>query len=103
MSTLLSTFAWAYKGAVVYDPAVPATSNVASTAAGVLSLLPVAYRPDDPTSLFSRYVGSGRLPIGLSLVDRFNGSVTGSAKCDGECVAWCAAGRKQRTWPRASV
>lgn len=36
----------------------------------------------DPSSLYSRFVASSRLPVSLSLVDRFNGSVSGSAKCD---------------------
>ncbi len=40
-----------FRGLVVYDPAVPATSNLASTAAGCDDLLPVRYDPT-PGSVF---------------------------------------------------
>ncbi len=43
LEALLSTFAGYYKGLVVYDEKVPATSNVASTVAGVENLLCVRY------------------------------------------------------------
>lgn len=36
----------------------------------------------DPSSLYSRFITSFRLAVSLSLVDRFNGSISGSAKCD---------------------
>ena len=39
------TFRHAFHGLVVYDPTVPATSNVASTAAGCEDLLPVRFDP----------------------------------------------------------
>jgi hypothetical protein len=73
----------AVKGVVLYDPAVPATSNIASTIAGVESLLPVAYRPaGGATSVYSQLVTSGLLQVKQSLVGMFNGNRTGSAKCD---------------------
>eukprot|EP00041_Stephanoeca_diplocostata_P023877 m.595310 g.595310 ORF g.595310 m.595310 type:complete len:861 (+) comp22400_c0_seq6:200-2782(+) len=78
-----------FKGFVVYDPLVPATSNVASTIAGVEDLLPIAYRPNDTDSLFSQLhldvarPGDSDTPgIVVNLVGKFNGSRTGSSKCD---------------------
>ena len=61
------------RGLVVWDPLVPATANVAATLAGVLDLLPVAYRPGPgksapaweqvanagSTSLYSELVAAG--------------------------------------------
>jgi hypothetical protein len=41
-------------GVVLYDPAVWPTSLLASTAAGVEDLLPVAFRPNDTASLYYR-------------------------------------------------
>jgi hypothetical protein len=46
------------KGAVVYDPKVPATSNVASALAGAEDLLAIRY-DTDPGSLYSRLVVNG--------------------------------------------
>ncbi|MHC4518901.1 MAG: GxGYxYP domain-containing protein [Planctomycetota bacterium] len=84
------------RGAVVYDPNVAATSNVASTVAGAESLLPIRYDTSEG-SLYSRLVTGGpRLPVKRWLVDpegtsRFTGTgsipdlnrtSTGSAKCD---------------------
>jgi len=83
VTTLVETLASVYSGVVLYDPKVYATSNLASTASGVYNLLPVCYRPDDPSSLYSVLVGSGsRLQVVMNLVGIFNGSRTGSAKCD---------------------
>jgi len=76
-----------WRGVVLYDPAVLPTSLIAETAAGVESLLPVAMRPADPTSLYSRLVAGGpRLPVVRSLVGVCNGSLTGSVKLD--CYNW---------------
>ncbi|HEV2455040.1 MAG TPA: GxGYxYP domain-containing protein, partial [Verrucomicrobiae bacterium] len=51
LTTTILTLRDAFDGLAVYDPNVPATSNLASTAAGVERLLPV--RLDrSPTSLF---------------------------------------------------
>ena len=83
-------------GAVLYDPAVAATSNVASTIAGVEDLLPVRYDPS-PESLYGRLVRRGpQLPVKRRLVKSDGTSLftgegtipdtnrrsTGSAKCD---------------------
>ena len=83
-------------GAVVYDPNVAATSNVASTIAGVESLLPIRFDPS-PHSLYSQLLNHGpRLPVRRHLVAKDGTSIftgqgkipgtkrrsTGSAKCD---------------------
>jgi hypothetical protein len=88
---LLATFRSEIRGAVVWDPAVPATSNVASTVAGAADLVALRYDPD-PNSLIQRL----GLPAQVSLV-RPDGSPlftgagsipgthrksSGSAKCD---------------------
>jgi hypothetical protein len=71
------------RGVVLFDPKVTCSSAVANTAAGAENLLPIAFRPADPTSLYSRLVSGGpRLPVVRSLVGLFNGSVTGSVKHD---------------------
>ena len=85
----------AFQGLVVYDPAVPATAAVASTAAGCERLLPVRYDPA-PDSWYGRCTRDLKLPVKLWLVNpdgssRFTGSGTlpdsdepssGSAKID---------------------
>lgn len=63
------------RGAVIWDPAVPATVNVATTAAGVLD--GVVLSP----ALAERLKPSG-LKVLLDLRGRFTGSETGSAKND---------------------
>ena len=69
------------RGIALYDPAAPCTSAVAATAAGAGDLLPVAFRPADPTSLYSRIVAGGlRLPVVVNLVGKFNGTAKGSVK-----------------------
>ena len=65
-------------GVVVWDPEVPATANVASTVCGVEGWLPV--RAD--SRLYGELVDGRGIPVRLSLVDRFDGSESGSAKCD---------------------
>jgi hypothetical protein len=57
----------AFDGLVVYDPKVPATSNLASTAAGAERLLPVRWDPSE-TSLFTLLTTSLNLPVKLWLV-----------------------------------
>jgi len=91
LDSLLERFSDAFDGVVLWDPNVPATSNVASTIAGVENLLPIPLR-DEPGSLYQRLVtGGSRLPVKRSLVDLFTGSGTipdtgepssGSAKND---------------------
>jgi hypothetical protein len=66
------------KGAAVYDPAVPSTSNLASTAAGCEDLLPVRYDPA-PGSVYNRLVVTGKLPVKLWLVNQ-----DGSSKFTGQ-------------------
>jgi len=76
---LLRQFQGQLDGVVLWDPSVPATSNVAATICGVEGWLPVraggafhhmleALAPD--------------LPVRLSLVGKFDGAETGSAKND---------------------
>lgn len=83
------------KGVVVYDPAVPATSSLASTAAGCERLLPVRFSRET-NSVFALLTGKLALPVRLWLVNpdgtsKFTGSGTipdsheassGSAKAD---------------------
>ena len=111
LQQLLATFAPFYSGAgansifalirirlsetVVYDPDVAATSNVASTVAGVDRLLPFCFRTDGwafpalpfidarrcSQSLYSQFVAGGpKLPVRVNLVGKFDGKVTGSKK-----------------------
>lgn len=87
----LKVFSSYAKGAVVWDPDVPSTSNVASTVCGVEDLVPVRYDPT-PGSLYDRLIVNGpRLPVIHNLVGYFgkpgkinstNIDSTGSAKCD---------------------
>ena len=102
ITDLVLTFKSLLSGAVLYDPAVHATSNVASTAGGVYDALPVCYRPNDPGSLFNLLVAGTapalvRLPVVLDLVGLFNGSVTGSSKCD--AYMWA----KERSLPACLI
>lgn len=84
------------KGVVVYDPNVAATSNLASTIAGVEDLLPLRYDPHS-RSLYTQLVVNGpKLPVKVSLLNEDNSPLfagkgtipgtdrpsTGSAKCD---------------------
>lgn len=93
---LVNRFRDRIKGAVVYDPKVPATSNVASAVAGAQDLVAVRYDPA-PGSLYSQLVLSGpKLPVNVQFLNPdgaslFTGSgtipgtdvpSTGSAKCD---------------------
>lgn len=64
----LQVFRRHYRGLVVYDPRVPATSNVASTVAGCDALLPVRYDAS-PGSLYMTLTRQLRLPVRLWLVN----------------------------------
>ncbi len=91
----VATFRDRFHGLVVYDPAVPATSDVASTAAGCQDLLPVRFDPN-PGSVYELLVRKLNLPVALWLVNpdgssKFTGrgnipdinqSSSGSAKVD---------------------
>lgn len=81
LTALVAAFAGDVKGAVVWDPEVPASSNVASTISGVDDLLPVPYDPTDG-SVYSALVGSGLLTAVANLTGKFTGARTGSSKCD---------------------
>ncbi len=88
---LIAIFKRDIKGVVLWDPAVPATSNVASTIAGADNLVPL---PWDETkgSLYNRLVKGGpHLKVIVDLRGLFTGKgtipgtqrpSTGSAKCD---------------------
>jgi len=93
---LLVDFSAFYDGFVLWDNDVPATANVASTAAGVRNLLPVRYAPGSASSLYHALfveepVRYNLSEIKLDLVGKFTGqgsiwetgeSSTGSAKND---------------------
>lgn len=96
LEELVRAFQADIKGAVVYDPNVAATSNVASTIAGVEDLVAVRY-DTRKGSVYERLVLQGpRLPVRAWLVERDGRSLftgqgripgverdsTGSAKCD---------------------
>lgn len=69
-----------YAGIVLYDSNAWPSSLIASTAAGAEDLLPVCYRPSDPSSLYSTLVLGEVVPVKRSLVGVFNASGTGSIK-----------------------
>lgn len=76
---LLRRFPEAAQGAVLWDPAVPATMNVAATVCGVEGWLPVRRG-----GAFERWLTTRALlpPVRMDLSGRFTGAETGSAKCD---------------------
>ncbi|MHB1457227.1 MAG: GxGYxYP domain-containing protein [Armatimonadota bacterium] len=76
LQTLFSTFSNQYKGAVLWDPDVYATSNVATTVAGADDLIPVLY-DTDPESMHSQLIaGVPNIPVKVNLVGRFTGTGT---------------------------
>lgn len=96
LEALLAAFDGCYRGVVLWDERVPATSNLASTLAGCEDLLPVRYDPAEG-SLYSRLIlGGPRLPVIESVMAPDGGPLftgqgtipgtdlpsTGSAKCD---------------------
>ena len=88
---LVATFRADFEGVVVYDPDVWATSNIASTIAGVESVPAIRYDPT-PGSIYQQLVvKQPKLPVAGSLVGMFTGQgtipdsttpSTGSKKCD---------------------
>ena len=71
IADLVDVFRDEFAGVVLYDADLPATSNVASTAAGVERLLPVLYRPGVPGSVYSQLVSSGpKLSVSLDLTSK---------------------------------
>ncbi|MGC9329956.1 MAG: GxGYxYP domain-containing protein, partial [Candidatus Hinthialibacter sp.] len=96
LEELLRHFAGSYQGAVVWDEAVPATSNAAATIAGCDNLLSIRY-DQNPQSVYQRFIASGlQIPVQKRLIHEdglamFTGkgtipqtevSSSGSAKCD---------------------
>ena len=91
----VTTFRRHYRGLVVYDPQVPATSNLASTVAGCDQLLPVRY-DTSPASIYTLLTKQLGIPVRVALLNadgssKFTGSgiipdirepSTGSAKAD---------------------
>lgn len=72
------------KGAVVYDPAVAATSNVASAVAGVEDVIAIRY-DTAPASLYSKLVLNGpKLPVKVWLLNKDGSSLfTGKGNIPG--------------------
>ena len=64
------------KGAIIWDPSVPATANVATTIASVRD--GIVLSPE----LAARYLAEWRLPVLEDLRGRFTGAQTGSKKND---------------------
>ncbi len=91
LEALLERFSDCYEGAVVWDERVPATSNLASTIAGVEGLLCVR-QDDDPGSVCqelglpekARLIGEDGAPMftGEGTIAGTDLASTGSAKCD---------------------
>ena len=95
LDALVRTFRSEINGLVVYDESVPATSNVASTIAGVENLACARFDPD-ADSLCHRLTAELRLPVKARLINPDGTSMftgrgtipdsstpsTGSAKCD---------------------
>jgi hypothetical protein len=78
LDALVEKFGGEIKGLVAYDEKVPATSNVASTIAGVENLACARF-DQDPDSLFQKL--SKKLPVKKWLVKQ-DGSSMFSSKCD---------------------
>jgi len=96
IAALVNEYRSLIRGAIVYDPAVPATSNLASTIAGVEDGIAIRYDPS-PESLYTKLViGGPRLPVLRRLLNDDGSPIftgrgtipgtdvpsTGSAKCD---------------------
>lgn len=83
LEELLDRFKDAYRGAVVWDERVPATSNLASTIAGCDDLLPLRFDERDG-SLYRRLTQAGRLEVKVRLL-RDDGTplFTGQGKIPG--------------------
>ncbi len=87
----IETFKGAIKGAVIWDPELPCTSNIASTICGVENLVPVRF-DESAGSMYDRLVRNGpKLRVARNLVGMFTGrgripdigrDSTGSRKCD---------------------
>jgi len=72
LEELISIFRSYFSAIVLWDPKLPATSNVALTIAGADGMLPLRHDPS-PDSLYSQLVAGGpRLPVQVRLSDKFN-------------------------------
>ena len=76
LSALVKLAGKRLKGAIIWDPAVPASANVATTLAGVHDA--VVLSPE----LADRYLANWRLPVLKDLRGQFTGAETGSRKND---------------------
>ncbi|WP_276088619.1 GxGYxYP domain-containing protein [Pedobacter sp. JY14-1] len=97
---LVTAFRKYVKGVVVYDPRVPATSNVASSVAGVEDLIAVRYDLS-AGSLYSKLVLSGpRLPVKRWLLNPDGSSLfTGKGRIPGtELVSTHSAKNDAYRW-----
>lgn len=95
--SVVTRFRESFEGLVVYDGNVPATSNLASTAAGRERLLPVRWDAD-PGSLYRRLVDGLGLPVRLWLVgedgaSRFGGGSPKNAAYRWALDRWLLAGK----------
>ena len=95
LDELIKCFRKNIKGLVVYDGSVPATSNVASTIAGVENLACIRYDPSK-TSLYYHLTMELNIPVkkwlvnkdgtskftGVGLIPDIKQKSTGSSKCD---------------------
>ena len=94
LSALVKLAGKRLKGAIIWDPAVPASANVATTIAGVHDA--VVLSPE----LADRYLAKWRLPVLKDLRGKFTGAETGSKKNDAYRWAlreYLAKGRVPRT------
>ena len=96
-------------GLAVWEFAVPATMNVATTACGVDGYLPVR-EADEPGSIKSRVMAATGVEVKLDLVGKFTGKgtvpdtdrpSTGSAKCD--AYVWALEKYMDKTNPTLLV
>ena len=95
LSALVKLAGKRLKGAIIWDPAVPASANVATTLAGIQDA--VVLSPD----LADRVLSGWKLPVIEDLRGRFTGAETGSAKND--AYRWAirevlAKGQCSRHW-----
>jgi hypothetical protein len=101
--TAVTTFRSSVKGAVVWDPAVPATSNVASTVAGADGLVAVPFDPTADSAYSTLVDPSGRDPSKLAVqvwLVKPDGSplFTGSGRIPGSQRASSGSAKADAYW-----
>lgn len=75
ITDLISAFIPHIKGAVVYDPKIPATSNIASAVSGAEELIAVRF-DEHPNSLYTRLILNGpKIPVKRWLVAQNGASI----------------------------